>query len=174
MAKKAILHGPVIDDQMQAEGALAEMAALQRAMFKAELDARDICDAAKAKAQKIKATSETRYRELEAALKKWATMNKSDLFKERKNLDLAFGVIGFRAVNAIRQMDKVSEAETLARLQQLGFREAIRVAYGVNKEAMEGWPDERLALVGCRRMITDKWYCQPKQETITTKQGDHK
>jgi phage host-nuclease inhibitor protein Gam len=169
MAKKAVLHGPVVDDQKQAEGALAEMAALERKMIQADLEAREICDEAKARANESKTPLEARYKELEAALKKWATMNKSALFAERKTLDLAFGVIGFRAVTIIKQINKVTEAETLAKLQQLGFRDAIRVIEEVNKEAMEGWPDERLTLVGCERRTTDKWQCQPKQENINSK-----
>jgi phage host-nuclease inhibitor protein Gam len=166
MAKKPTLHGPVVDDQKQAEGALAEMAALERKIAQVKLAMQEECDAAKARASDIITPLDARHKELEAALKKWATMNKSELFKERKTLDLAFGVIGFRAVTIIKQMNKVSEEETLAKLQRLGFREAIRVIEEVNKEAMEKWSDERLALVGCVRSTFDKWKCEPAQEKL--------
>ncbi|MDR2502942.1 MAG: host-nuclease inhibitor Gam family protein [Deltaproteobacteria bacterium] len=164
MAKKANLIPSLVDNQAQAEGALAEMAALERKMIQADLDMRDICDAAKQKNVDAKKPLEARYKELETAIKKWATMNKSVLFAERKSLDLAFGVFGFKAVTAIRQMDGVSEAETLAKIKALGFADAIRLIEEVNREAMEGWTEERLALVGCIRRSSDRWHCKPKQE----------
>ena len=164
MAKKAALHGPVVDDQKQAEGALAEMAALERKMAQAKLDMQEECDAAKAKAGETIAPLESRYKELDAALKKWATMNKSVLFAERKTLDLAFGVIGFLASTKIKQMNNVSEADTLAKLKQFGFTDGIRLIETPDKEAMEKWPEDRLALVGCVRRTTDNWHCKTKQE----------
>ena len=91
-------------------------------------------------------------------------MNKATLFAERKSLDLAFGVIGFKAGTSVRQMDGVPEEETLAKLKQYGFAEGIRVIEQVNREAMETWPEERLALVGCLRRTSDKWHCKTKQE----------
>jgi phage host-nuclease inhibitor protein Gam len=166
MAKKVVLHGPVVDDQTQAEGALAEMAALERKMTQADLDAQEICDAAKAKAADIKRPLSARFKELEAAIKKWATMNKSVLFVERKSLDLAFGVFGFNASTKIQQMNGVSEEETLAKLKQYGFADGIRIIEQVNKEAMETWPEERLSLVGCLRRVSDNWHCKAKQEKI--------
>ena len=164
MAKKATLHGPVVDDQKQAEGALAEMAALERKVAQAKLTMQEECDAAKARACEIITPLESRYKELEAALKKWATMNRSELFAERKTLDLAFGVIGFLASTKIKQMNGVSEAETLAKLKSFGFTDGIRVTETPDKEAMEKWPEDRLALVGCIRRITDNWQCKTKQE----------
>jgi len=164
MAKKPRLHATAVDNQTQAEGALAEMAALERKMIQADLDMREICDAAKEHARAIKAPLEARYDELEAAIKKWATMNKTELFRERKSLDLAFGVFGFTAGTSIRQMNGVPEEETLAKIKTLGFTDAIRLVEEVNKEAMERWTDERLALVGCRRLTVDRWHCKTKQE----------
>ncbi|MDR2055634.1 MAG: host-nuclease inhibitor Gam family protein [Desulfovibrio sp.] len=167
MAKKPVLHGPVVDDQKQAEGALAEMAALVRKMAQAKLAMQEECDAAKAKANDIITPLEARHKELDAALKKWATMNKSVLFAERKTLDLAFGVIGFIASTKIKQMNGMSEADTLAKLKQFGFVEGIRVMETPDKEAMEKWPDDRLALVGCVRSTTDKWHCKTKPEKLS-------
>jgi phage host-nuclease inhibitor protein Gam len=167
MAKKATLHGPVVDDQRQAEGALAEMAALERKKAQAKLAMQEECDAAKAKANDIITPLEARYKELDAALKKWAIMNKSVLFAERKTLDLAFGVIGFIASTKIKQMNGVSEADTLAKLKQFGFVEGIRVTETPDKEAMEKWPEDRLALVGCVRSTTDNWHCKPAQEKLS-------
>lgn len=164
MAKKNGLIPSLVDSQTQAEGALAEMAALERKMSQADLDMRETCDAAKKKAGDIKAPLKARYEELEAAIKKWATMNKSVLFVERKSLDLAFGKFGFEASSQIRQMDGVSIEETLEKIKALGFKEAIRIKEEVNTEAMEGWTDERLALVGRIRRVADKWFCKTKQE----------
>ena len=164
MSKKGKLIPSLVDNQAQAEGALAEMAALERKMIQADIEMQEICDGAKKKAGEIKAPLKARYEELEAAIKKWATMNKTELFKERKSLDLAFGVFGFIAGTSVRQMNGVPEEETLAKLKTLGFTEAVRIIEEVNKEAMEKWTDERLALVGCIRRTVDKWHCKTKQE----------
>ena len=163
MPKKPVLHATV-DNQAQAEGALAEMASLERKMIQADLDMQEVIDAAKQKAVDTKTPLEARYKELEKAIKKWATMNKSALFAERKSIELAFGVFGFKANTVIRQMDGVSEEETLARVKRLGFTEAIRVIEQLDKEAMEKWTEERLALVGCICRTSDKWHCKAKQE----------
>jgi len=164
MAKKAKLHPQTVDDLTQAEGALAEMAALERKMIQAALDMQEVCDTAKKKAAEIVAPLQARFKELEGGIKKWATMNKSTLFVERKSIDSPFGVFGFQASTSIRQMDGVKEAETLEKIKSFGFKDAIRTTEEVNKEAMENWPDERLALVGCKRQTGDKWYCKTKQE----------
>jgi phage host-nuclease inhibitor protein Gam len=167
MAKKATLHGPVVDDRKQAEGALAEMAALERKMAQAKLTMQEECDEAKAKATDIITPLEARYKSLDAALKKWATMNKSVLFVDRKTLDFAFGVVGFIASTKIKQMNGVSETDTLAKLKQFGFTDGIRITESPDKEAMEKWPEDRLALVGCVRRTADNWICKPAQEKLS-------
>jgi phage host-nuclease inhibitor protein Gam len=164
MAKKAKLHPQTVDDLTQAEGALAEMAALERKILQALLDMREVCDTAKKRAGEIVAPLQARFKELEAGIKKWATMNKSTLFATRKSIDSPFGVFGFQASTSIRQMNGVSEEETLAKIKKMGFTDAIRTVEEVNKEAMEQWTDERLALVGCVRRTSDNWHCKTKQE----------
>lgn len=168
MAKKAKLHGPAVDDQKQAEGALAEMAALERKIMQATLAMREEVDAAKARAKEIIAPLEARAKELNAAVKRWATMNKSVLFAERKTLDLGFGVIGFIAGTKIIQMSGVSEEETLAKIKQYNFADALRIIEEVDREAMEKWPDERLALVGCVRRTSDNYQCKVNQEKLSS------
>ena len=46
MARNGKLLPSLVDNQAQAEGALAEMAALERKMIQADLDMREVCDAA--------------------------------------------------------------------------------------------------------------------------------
>lgn len=167
MAKKAKLISMTVDDQKQAEGALAEMAALERKIEQAKLVMQEEADAAKAKAQGIITPLEARWKELNGAIKKWATMNKSVLFVERKSLDLAFGSFGFVASTKVQQMNGVGEEETITKLKQYGFTEGIRIIEEVNKEAMEKWPEERLALVGCLRRSADNWFCKVKQEKLS-------
>jgi hypothetical protein len=55
----------------------------------------------------------------------------------------------------------------LAKLKQFGFTEGIRITETPDKEAMEKWPEDRLALVGCVRRTTDKWHCKPAQEKLS-------
>lgn len=165
MAKKK-LPTVVVDDQTQAEGILAEIAAIDRKLTNVQVTMNEEIDAAKKKAADAKVPLEARRKELGAALKTWATMNKSVLFAKRKSLDLAFGSLGFQASSRIQQMNNVSEEETIGKIKQFGFNEGIRIAEVLDKEAMEKWTDDRLALVGLVRRNSDTYWCKVNQEKI--------
>jgi hypothetical protein len=49
------------------------------------------------------------------------------------------------------------------------FSEAVRVKEEVNKEEMAAWPDERLALVGARRVEKDQFWYEVDQDSISDK-----
>lgn len=53
--------------------------------------------------------------------------------------------------------DKVSiPRDALARCEELGFAEVVKIAKSLDREAVEKWPDERLILIGAER--------KPKEE----------
>ena len=50
-------------------------------------------------------------------------------------------------------------AMVLGKLEELGFEKGIRINKTVNKDVLRTWPDERLELVGARRVEKDDfWY----------------
>ena len=123
--------------------------------------------AAKKKAADAKVPLDARKKELGEAVKKWATMNKSVLFAKRKSLELAFGSLGFQAATKIQQMNGVSAEESVEKIKQFGFNEGIRIIEELDKEAMEKWTDDRLALVGLVRRSTDSYWCKVNQEKLS-------
>jgi hypothetical protein len=48
--------------------------------------------------------------------------------------------------------DKVSiPRDALAKCEELGFAEVIKIAKSLDRDAVEKWPDERLILIGAER-----------------------
>lgn len=164
MVKKEKTRGPVIDDKAQAEGALAEMAALERKIALSRLAMQESIDLAKERSQEECTPLERRHKELFNGVKSWAKRNKASMFDKKRSLDLVFGVIGFQGSTKIQQMSGMSEEYTLEKLKGYGFKAGIRITEKVDKEAMEKWTDERLALVGLIRRTSDNYYCKIKQE----------
>lgn len=157
---------PVVADRAQAEGALAEMAALDRKILGIEADMQDTIDTAKQRASQQAAPLVARRKELADAVAVFAKLNRQELFDKAKSVDLGFGVIGFRASTRIVQIRGVTAEMTLERLHQYNFAEGIRVKEEINKDAALGWPDERLELVGLKRQQADTFFIEIKAETI--------
>jgi phage host-nuclease inhibitor protein Gam len=156
----------IIADRPQAEGALAEIAVIDRKLTGIETDMNTAIDAAKAAAGQASAPLLARRADLENAVATWATLNKAELFMDRKSIDLGFGVVGFRQATKLRQVPRVTVAMTLERLRELGFLDGIRVKEEVNKEVAAGWPASKLELVGLKRHITDDFYIEIAREDV--------
>ncbi len=157
----------IVADIKQVEGALAEIAALDRKLGAIESSLNESIDAAKQRAKNESSTMIARRKELADAVGTYATMNKAELFKDRKSLDLAFGVIGFRQSTQIIQLNKVTKEMTLEKIQEYNFNDGLRIKTDINKEGMMGWPDERLQLVGMKRKQLDTFFIEIKAEDIT-------
>jgi Mu-like prophage host-nuclease inhibitor protein Gam len=93
-------------------------------------------------------------------------MNRADVLKDRKTVELAFGFMGFRASTAISQMKGVTAEMTLQRMKDHGLAEGIRTKEELDKDAVRGWPSERLALVGLTRVEKDTFFVELKEENI--------
>jgi phage host-nuclease inhibitor protein Gam len=156
----------IVAETPQAEGALAEIAAINRKVAALEADMNAAIDAAKATASQASAPLLARRKELENAVASWAILNKGELFKGRKSLDLGFGTVGFRVTTKISQLAKITKEMTLAKLAEYGLRDGIRVKQEIDKEVMRDWPDERLELVGLRRRTSDEFYIEIHQEGV--------
>lgn len=156
----------IIENRAQAEGALAEMAALERKLLGIKCEMQEQIDLAKSKAGQQSAPLEARHKELAKAVSVFAKLNRQELFAKAKSLDMGFAIIGFRASTKIMQITGVTAEMTLERLHQYDFADGIRVKEEINKEAALGWPDERLELVGLKRLMSDTFFIEIKQDTV--------
>lgn len=153
-------------DMAQCEGALAEMAAIDRKLSAIENEMREAVDGAKAKASQLAGPLQARRKELSDAVTVYGKLNRQELFTRSKSLDLGFGVIGFRASTKIVQMRGVTAEMTLERLHQYNLSDGIRTKEEINKEAALGWPDERLELVGLKRQQADTFFIEINKEKV--------
>lgn len=156
----------IVTDRAQCEGALAEMAALDRKLSAIENEMRESIDATKSKAAQLAGSLLARRKELADAVAVFAKMNRQELFAKSKSLDMGFGVIGFRASTRIVQVRGVTSEMTLERLHQYNMADGIRVKEEINKDAALGWPDERLELVGLKRQQTDTFFIEITQDDV--------
>ncbi|HJA79973.1 MAG TPA: host-nuclease inhibitor Gam family protein [Candidatus Desulfovibrio intestinavium] len=156
----------VVADRAQCEGALAEMAALDRKLSAIENEMREAIDAAKSKAGQLAGPLQARRKELADAVAIFAKLNRQELFAKSKSLDMGFGVIGFRASTRIVQLRGVTAEMTLERLHQYNLADGIRVKEEINKDAALGWPDERLELVGLKRQQADTFFIEIARDDV--------
>lgn len=156
----------IVADRAQCEGALAEMAAIDRKLSAIENEMREAIDAAKSKAGQLAGPLQARRKELADAVAIFAKLNRQELFSKSKSLDMGFGVIGFRASTRIVQLRGVTAEMTLERLHQYNLADGIRVKEEINKDAALGWPDERLELVGLKRQQTDTFFIEISRDHV--------
>lgn len=156
----------MVADLAQCEGALAEMAAIDRKLSTIENEMREAVDEAKTRAGRLAGPLQARRKELADAVAVYARMNRQELFTRSKSLDLGFGVIGFRASTKIVQMRGVTAEMTLERLHQYNFPDGIRTKEEINKDTALGWPDERLELVGLKRQQSDTFFIEISKEDV--------
>ena len=134
----------VVENRAQCEGALAEMAALDRKLSAIENEMRETVD----------------------GVAVFARLNRQELFAKSKSLDMGFGVIGFRASTKIVQIRGVTAEMTLEKLHQYNLSDGIRTKEEINKDAALGWPDERLELVGLKRQQSDTFFIEISKENV--------
>lgn len=157
----------IVDSREQAEGTMAEIAALDRKLAALSVAMNKELDAAKEKAALAAAPLAARRKELESGLAVFAVLNRKELFPDgAKSLDLGFGLIGFRASTKIVQQNNISAEVTLERLRKFKFLDGIRTKEEVNKDAMATWTDERLETVGLRRQKSDGFFVEVKEDAV--------
>ena len=159
----------IVESREQAEGTMAEVAAIDRKLKALKITLNEEIAAAKEKAARNAAPLEVRRKELESGLAVFATLNRKMLFPDgTKSLDLGFGIIGFRASSKIVQQNNISAAVTLERLHQFGFLEGIRTKEEINRDAMTDWTTEKLETVGLRRQKSDGFFVEVKEDPLPT------
>lgn len=156
----------VVADRAQAECALAEIAALDRKISGIESEMQECIDKAKAAASQQVNPLQARRKELADAVAVYAKLNRQELFAKTKSLDMGFGVIGFRASTRISQIRGITAEMTLEKLHQYKLSDGIRVKEEINKDSCLGWPDERLELVGLKRLMQDTFFIEIKKDAV--------
>jgi phage host-nuclease inhibitor protein Gam len=96
-----------------------------------------------------------------ALLGAYAEYNRSELFKDRKSVDLVFGSFGYRKSTSISV-----KKTTLELLHKLKLDTYIRLKEEPDKEAMAKMTDEELAQVDAVRKEKDDFFCEANKEEI--------
>ncbi|MBF0370678.1 MAG: host-nuclease inhibitor Gam family protein [Magnetococcales bacterium] len=156
----------IVRDLEHANQVLGEIAHLKRNISAIETDMNQSIDRIKAAAEAFAAPRRSRLDALTAGLTAFAEYHKEGLFKKKRSVDLAFGHLGFRRSSEIKPKPRSKWALILNRIKELGYRDAIRIREDVNREALRDWPEERLAMVGARRMDKDLFWFELKEEGL--------
>lgn len=166
MARKKPQHVFPVKNDSEANTSLAEIAEIKRSLDKINNCLNDDIDKLKAEAKALAAPHESRLAALENGLMAYAEYNRDELFSGKKSKEYNFGSIGYRKSTEIKPLTKTTIAQVLGKVKELGFSAAIRVKESLNKDEMHTWPDERLSLVGARRVAKDTFWYEINEEEI--------
>lgn len=169
MPRVKIAGAHLVKSVADADQALMELAEIRRdrTAIKDAMNA-DI-DALKAQAETHDAPLAARQQILETALSAYAELNKADLFTEKRSLAATYGTMGFRQSTEIKPEPKTTWGMILEKLKSLGFSTAVRVKEDVNREELHNWPDERLKMVGARRVKKDVFWYEVNEAALVSK-----
>ena len=158
-----------IGDLAQVNAGLAEIAEAKRAIKAIEAEMNAAIDRIKAEGEMQAAPLQGLIRTIEGGLQAFAEFHKKALFAEKRSKELDFGAVGFRKSSQIKPAPKSTWEQILGRCKELKFEAAIRVKEEINKDELATWPDERLELVGARRIEKDQFWYETKAEEIAEK-----
>ncbi|MDR0877248.1 MAG: host-nuclease inhibitor Gam family protein [Treponema sp.] len=96
-----------------------------------------------------------------ALLGAYAEYNRGDLFKDKKTVQLSFGIFGYRKSTSISV-----KKTTLELLKKLNLTKYIRLKEEADKEAMAELGDDTLAQVDAVRKVKDDFFCEADKEEI--------
>lgn len=99
--------------------------------------------------------------EASAQISAYAQYNKGELFKDKKSVELSFGIFGYRKSTSVRV--KKTTVELLKKLKLTKF---IRVKEEPDKEAMAELDDASLAQVDAVRKVKDDFFCEANREEV--------
>lgn len=149
-----------LDDANVALGEIGKlMLQLEAIDGKADQEIGKIRDDAEKEGKDLRA----RIEELDSALAVFGEYNKTELFSDKKSLELAYGMIGFR------QSSKISiKKTTLDKIKEIypERAEAIRKKEEVNKEVLKDWSKTELSSVDASKKIDDIFFREVNREQI--------
>ncbi len=156
---------PVADNKA-ANAALGEIAELKRKIATLEAAMNEEIDRVKAAAEEKVAPLAVRLNAMENGLMVYAENNYDELFTTAKTKEYDFGRLGYRLSSEIKAMPKMTLAQVLGKVKEFGFDAAVRIKESLNKDEMRMWPEERLELVGARRVEKNTFWYEIKEEEI--------
>jgi phage host-nuclease inhibitor protein Gam len=152
-----------IKDLAATNAALFEIAQLRSKLQIIDAQANEQINIIKDKAESQAKTHLDRVEALENGIYAFSQYNKDELFSEKKKTqELQFGYIGYRKSTKV-----TTKRDTLEKLKEFGFEDAIRTQEAINKEVLKDWPDERLKMVGAKKRSDDSFWYEIKEEEIT-------
>ncbi|MGE4296966.1 MAG: host-nuclease inhibitor Gam family protein [Desulfovibrionaceae bacterium] len=166
MATRIKPEAMIITTLDQAKAALAELATVERELGLIEANMNETMDQVKATADAEAAPHQQRKKELTTALNGFAEVNKAELFSKKKSLELPHGTMGFRQSTSLVARARVTMAQVLEKLRDLGWLDAIKTSEAVNKEAMREWSDGKLEACGMARKVADQFYIEISAEAL--------
>lgn len=141
--------------------ALKEIGLLEKELEAIDADAHKAISVAKEAAKKKGEPIRKRILEISSRIGAFAEYNKDELFKDKKTVELTFGIFGFRKSTSISV-----KKTTIDLLQKLKMDAFIRVKLEPDKEKMADLDDETLSQVDAVRKVKDDFFCQPNKEEI--------
>ena len=141
--------------------ALREVGLLERELESIDADAQKQIAEIKGAAAKAGEPLRTRIIEISAKVGAFAEYNKDDLFKDRKSVELTFGVFGYRKSTSISV-----KKTTIELLKKLKLGRYVRIKEEPDKDAMGELDDDTLAQVDAVRKIRDDFFCEANREEV--------
>jgi phage host-nuclease inhibitor protein Gam len=140
---------------------LKEIGLLERELETIDGDAHKQIAEIKTAAVKAGEPIRKRITDLSALLGAYAEYNRAELFKDRKTVQISFGIFGYRKSTVI-----TVKKTTLELLAKLGLDQYIRVKKEPDKEAMAAMDNETLSQVDAVRKVKDDFFCEADKEEI--------
>jgi phage host-nuclease inhibitor protein Gam len=140
---------------------LKEIGLLERELEVIDGDAHKQIAEIKTTAVKAGEPIRKRLADLSALLGAFAEYNRADLFRDKKTVQISFGIFGYRKSTSIGV-----RKTTLDLLEKHGLGNYIRVKKEPDKEAMSAMDDDTLSQVDAWRKVKDEFFCQADREEI--------
>jgi phage host-nuclease inhibitor protein Gam len=172
MARKKPVPAAIVASLQDADKVLEELAELERQASAISNSLNETIDVAKAFAAEDMAVIIARKNLLESALASYAVMNKAVLFRDKKSVDLDFGVLSFRSSTSIVTAGRnITWEMVLGKLKEYDLTEGISTKESVNKDVLREWDNDKLEKVGAKRKTEDKFGYDLKQHEPGLKQA---
>jgi len=155
-----------VKDLPAANTAMAMIAELKRKITAIEAQMNEDIDKVKLEAKALAAPLHIRLSEIENGLLAFAEYNKDDLFKSKRSVEIECGSLGYRRSKEVAPKPKKTWKMILKTIKEMGFKDAIRTKESVNKDELHGWPDERLDVIGARRVQKDTFWYEVNEQKL--------